>query len=309
MKSKADNTVKKYKSGFTQWRKWCKNFDGISVIPANDFSISLFLVSLIQTSCHYSKIEEIVFSLSWCHKMAGFTDPCKSFLVQSIRSSAKRLLSRPVNKKEPITPAILEKLVDKYGHSECSLIDLRLLTMCLIGYAGFFRFSELVNIRLSDINFQENCVSIFVPCSKTDKYRSGCSVIIAATNTKTCPVLMLKRFLNMCCISNSNSDFYIFCQVSYCKNSNSYKLRSANKKLSYTRAREILLDALQSVDLECKRFGLHSLRSGGATSAASAGVSDRLFKKHGRWKSDSAKDGYVRESRSNLMSVSQNLGI
>jgi len=40
-------------------------------------------------------------------------------------------------------------------------------------------------------------------------------------------------------------------------------------------------------------FGLHSLRAGGATLAANSGVRDRLFKRHGRWKSENAKDGYV----------------
>jgi hypothetical protein len=38
-------------------------------------------------------------------------------------------------------------------------------------------------------------------------------------------------------------------------------------------------------------FGLHSLKAGGASTAASAGIADRMFKKHGRWKSDKAKDG------------------
>ena len=57
------------------------------------------------------------------------------------------------------------------------------------------------------------------------------------------------------------------------------------------------------------KFGVHSLRLGGATSAASAGVVDRLFKKHGRWKSENAKDGYVKEDMNAILSVSLNLGI
>jgi hypothetical protein len=35
-------------------------------------------------------------------------------------------------------------------------------------------------------------------------------------------------------------------------------------------------------------FGLDCLRSGGATAVAAAGAEDRLFKKHGRWKTDRA---------------------
>jgi hypothetical protein len=42
-------------------------------------------------------------------------------------------------------------------------------------------------------------------------------------------------------------------------------------------------------------YGLHSLRSGGASAAYKGGVQDKLFKVHGRWKSENAKDGYVCE--------------
>ena len=42
---------------------------------------------------------------------------------------------------------------------------------------------------------------------------------------------------------------------------------------------------------------------------ANNGVSDRLFKKHARWSSENAKDKYVMEDLTALLSVSQNLGI
>ena len=54
----------------------------------------------------------------------------------------------------------------------------------------------------------------------------------------------------------------------------------------------------------------YSLRSGGATAAANAGVPDRLFKRHGRWASEPAKDGYVQDFLSFYrLSVSKALGI
>ena len=46
----------------------------------------------------------------------------------------------------------------------------------------------------------------------------------------------------------------------------------------------------------------------GATAAANAGVPDRLFKRHGRWASESAKDGYVQDSLSSRL-FSKALGI
>jgi hypothetical protein len=36
---------------------------------------------------------------------------------------------------------------------------------------------------------------------------------------------------------------------------------------------------------------------------------DYLKKKHGRWKSDKAKDGYVKENIDVCLSVSKNLGL
>ena len=39
------------------------------------------------------------------------------------------------------------------------------------------------------------------------------------------------------------------------------------------------------------------------------GVEDRLLKRHGRWKSESAKDGYVKDSLDCHLKVSKGLGI
>ena len=70
---------------------------------------------------------------------------------------------------------------------------------------------------------------------------------------------------------------------------------------------EIVLRALSSLGYEREKFGLHSLRSGGATLAANNGISDRLFKRHGRWKSETAKDGYIKDNLDALLSVSRSL--
>ena len=52
-----------------------------------------------------------------------------------------------------------------------------------------------------------------------------------------------------------------------------------------------------------------SLRSGGASAVAKLGINDRLFKKHGRWKSDKLKDSYDHEDIESELSVSRNLGL
>ena len=56
-------------------------------------------------------------------------------------------------------------------------------------------------------------------------------------------------------------------------------------------------------------FGVHSLHAGGATAAANAKVPDRMFKRHGRWKFESTKDGYVKDDVKSRLEVSKSLGL
>ena len=86
-------------------------------------------------------------------------------------------------------------------------------------------------------------------------------------------------------------------------------IKPRSKGLSYSRSRELVLEAFKDNVPDISAIGTHSLRSGWVTAAANAGVPDRLFKRHGRWVSESAKDGYVQNSLPSRLSVSKALGI
>ena len=72
---------------------------------------------------------------------------------------------------------------------------------------------------------------------------------------------------------------------------------------------ETVLQAFVKLGYPKNLFGFHSLRARGDSVAANAGVSDRLFKRHGRWKTDQAKDGYIKDKLDSLLSVSKSLHI
>ena len=76
--------------------------------------------------------------------------------------------------------------------------------------------------------------------------------------------------------------------------------------LSYSRTREIVKEAFKDIT-DVSKISFHSLRSGGAPAAANAGIPDRLFKHHGRWASENAKDCYVKDNLDS--SVTRTLGI
>lgn len=66
---------------------------------------------------------------------------------------------------------------------------------------------------------------------------------------------------------------------------------------------------MADLGLLAEEFGLHSLKAGGATTAANAKVLDRCFKRHGRWKSENAKDGYIKDNLDGRLEVSKSLGL
>ena len=130
---------------------------------------------------------------------------------------------------------------------------------------------------------------------ENDQYREGSWVYISKSYSKYCPVLLLKRFLE----HSQNS--FLFRKIAH-TNKGAF-LRS--QKLSYSRALELVRLLLKDIGLDAQKYGLHSMRSGGASLAAALGVPDRLIMRQGGWKSVSSKNGYIKESLPSLLSVSR----
>ena len=144
---------------------------------------------------------------------------------------------------------------------------------------GFFRFNELVQLRRCDFQFEDSFMIIFVQRSKTDTYRDGAWVVKAKTFKSTCPVRLNLRYFAVASFSEDSEDF-IFRPLTFCSIDGSYKFRGSDA-LSYSRAREIVLSAFEAIGVPRRHYGLHSLRAGGASAAANAHITDRLFKRHG----------------------------
>jgi integrase len=226
--------------------------------------------------------------------------------VKNVFEAGKRRLSVPVTKKEPITSDIIRKMFSKFFISE-NIYNQRSICACLIAYAGFFlRSNELLNIRCSDVCFEQTHMTIFIEKSKTDIYRDGQHVVIARAQSELCPVRNLELYFSWCGFSNESSE-YIFRNIT--KTKSGYKLRKTNKPLTYSRMRELFIEAFQSFLPDISKFGFHSLKADGATACANSGVSDRLFKRIGRWRSESAKDGYIKDNLDARLLVSLKLSL
>ena len=132
-------------------------------------------------------------------------------------------------------------------------------------------------------------------------------MVITHTGTNVCPIAMLERYLKLVSVSAGQSNSFLFRGITHTKNGT--KLREKGG-LSYTTICEADFEKLEAIGLHKRQYGLHSLRTGGASAAANAGVPNRMFIKwHRRWRNENAKDGYIEDSLESRLQISKKLGL
>ncbi|KAI8513690.1 hypothetical protein Bbelb_080140 [Branchiostoma belcheri] len=113
--SRAPGTVEQYRTAFNKWREFASRYTEVVAFPALPLHVALYLMELIQSSSSFSTVEKAAFGIRWAHLQAGLTSPTEEAVVKNVLNAAKRLLGKPVVKKEVITPDILAKIVQKAG--------------------------------------------------------------------------------------------------------------------------------------------------------------------------------------------------
>ena len=117
---------------------------------------------------------------------------------------------------------------------------------------------------------------------------------------------MLERYIHIAKIDEMDTELFLFRPISKSKKGECLR---AGGSLGYSTLRELFKKKMRDLGYPADSLGIHSLRAGGATAAANAGVSVRLFKRHGRWRSENAKDGYVEDTLEKRLSVSRQIGL
>ena len=162
----------------------------------------LYLTKLLDAGSSAGVISTATYSLKWAHSINGFGDPTENGFVKNLNESAKRLRSTKVITRDAINKEMLIELCDSFK-ANSDLLILRDLSMILIGFAGFLRFDELVELRCCDVEFKENFLSIQIRKSKTDAYRSGNKILILKGKSSACPYTMLQNYMTKACINTS----------------------------------------------------------------------------------------------------------
>ena len=143
--------MKKYKFYFQKFKDWCISFN-LQYSPADSTSICIYIGGLIQQAVSVTTLEAHFYSIKWFHNINFKRNPCDEEFLSLILEGGRRILSKPITKKEPITPEIIKLIISKFG-IETDLPSLRVCVLVLLGFSGFLRFNELVNIKAKNISF------------------------------------------------------------------------------------------------------------------------------------------------------------
>ncbi|CAH1244291.1 Hypp7251 [Branchiostoma lanceolatum] len=298
---RAPNTIKKYVRAFKKWKSFATAKD-LPYLPATGPHLALYLLKLLQSSRSPAPLDSAAFAVAWAHRKAGYPSPHLHPLPAQILQAAKRLLAAPVSKKLPLTSRDIHNLCSTFLSPSIDLDNLQTLCLIVLGFSGFLRWDDLSQLHVDDVNFCNGYVALFLEKRKNDQFREGHWSCIARTDKPSCPASILQRFLKA---SGSTGHFKLFRRIANIRGSLSLR----QEPMSYTRAREKVLTMLSAIGLDARKYGLHSLRSGGASTAAAMGVPDRLIAHHGGWRSTEAREGYILESKSSLLGVSRSLGL
>ena len=244
--SKADNTLRAYQSDFRDFSTFCTK-NSFSSLPTQPKIIALYITHLSKSS-KFSTLKRRIASISVIHKIKGHYLDTKHPIIMENLHGIKRTLGARQKAKKPLlinNLKLIIKAIDKKKIRDKAII--------LIGFAGGFRRSELVNINLEDIDFVSEGVKILVKRSKTDQ--SGEGIIKAIPyfeNNEFCPVVTLKEYIKT-------------------KNIKEGKIFPISDKTVAL----IIKKYAKKVGLDSSGYAGHSLRSGFATTAAELGAEER----------------------------------
>jgi len=261
--SKAANTLRAYKADFKDFSAFCAK-NSLSSMPTEPKILSLYLTHL-SASSKFSTLKRRIASISVIHKLKGHYLDTKHPVIMENLHGIKRTKGTNQKAKKPILINNLKQIIDLIDQylSYCGLPEmeksretrnkLRDKAIILIGFAGGFRRSEIVNIDYDDIEFVNEGVKIFIKRSKTDQSGEGMIKAIPYFDNKIyCPVNSLKHWIEFSKI-NSGKIFEI-----------------SDKSVSL-----IIKKYASLAGLDSNKYGGHSLRSGFATSAAESGAEER----------------------------------
>ena len=284
--SKANNTVRAYKSDFDDFGLFCAQ-NGFKSLPSDPKVVSLYLTYLSTKDVKMSTLKRRLVSIGVIHKLKGhYLDTKHPSIIENMMGIKRRKGNIQKGKKPLLINnlKILINVIDKEKNEEIK--KLRDRSIILIGFSGGFRRNEIVSLDYDDLEFVHEGLKISLKRSKTDQFGEGLvKGLPYFENSKYCPVISIKKWIEISKIS-SGAIFRRFIKGS----------KLSHNRLTDQSVALLIKHYLKLAGIESKNYSGHSLRSGFATSAAESGAEERSIMAMTGHKSTEMVRRYIKEA-------------
>ena len=283
--SKANNTLRAYKSDFRDFGAFCARH-GLDSLPTEPKIVSLYLTNLSKNS-KMSTLKRRLVSIGMVHRLKGhYLDTKHPIIIENLMG-IKRVKGSIQKGKKPILINHLKSIINVIDQQKINEIKKsRDKTIVLVGFGGGFRRTELISIDHEDLEFVPEGVKITLKRSKTDQFGEGMvKGLPYFSNELYCPVINLKKWLELSNIK-SGPIFRRFVKGSVL----------TNNRLTDQSVVLIIKNYLNLAGIENKNYSGHSLRSGFATVAAESGADERSIMAMTGHKTTQMVRRYIREA-------------
>lgn len=169
----APSTIRAYSTNFEKFIQFCEKLN-IDALPASSSDVAQYIAQLTKSGLKSSSIRIAVASISSIHKLNLLHDPTQHPTVKIELRRMHRTLGRYSQQAFGITVPILEKMLGATANNFRGYRDRALL---LLAYDSMCRRSELVSLRITDIQVDEldnqSQMKIRLRKSKTDQELRG----------------------------------------------------------------------------------------------------------------------------------------
>jgi integrase len=211
-------------------------------------------------------LERRLAAIRLAHETAGLPSPTSSANVRLVLAGIRRIKGLQSAPKTALDLVDLRHLLRALEGSK-SLRACRDRALLLLGFAAALRRSELAALDVADLEFTDDGLVLTIRRSKTDQEQIGRQIGVPfGRHAETCPVTAVRDWLERAKIGEGP----VFRGIS--RHDQLLVPRLSDQGIA-----RAVKAACRRAGLNETEYGAHSLRSGFATTAARAGVEERLI--------------------------------
>ncbi len=284
--SRAASTQRAYASDWRRFSAWCFARQ-LESLPADPRVVAVFLSAEAQAGSAPLTVGRRLAAIGWMHRRAGLQPPQAregAAAILEVMAGIRRSHGiAPVRKHAADADVLRDVLRAIAGDDLRSVRDRALLAF---GMAGAFRRSELVALRLADVERVPEGLRVTIRRSKTDQDGAGATIAIPE-GRRLRPKALLEAWIER----GGISDGFLFRKLVPGPAGAATALPMSDRAV----ARLVQVRVAQAGYVAAD-FAGHSLRAGFLTAAARAGASVFKMREVSRQKSMQVLADYVRDA-------------